>query len=153
MAKTTTSSVNPNHEPAVSVIVPAYNVAPFIGEALASIFAQTFKDYEVIVINDGSPDTPELERAIEPFRSRITYIRQANRGVSAARNAGIRVARAAFVAHLDPDDAWEPDYLSEQLAVLANDPSIDVLYPDAWIFGTVRKSDVDICSGVLQRGK
>jgi glycosyltransferase involved in cell wall biosynthesis len=115
--------------------MPAYNVAPFIGEALESVFAQTFKDYEVIVVNDGSPDTEELERVIEPFRSRIKYIKQENRGVSAARNTGIRLARGRFVAHLDPDDAWEPNYLSEQLAVYSRDPSIDVLYPDAVIFG------------------
>jgi glycosyltransferase involved in cell wall biosynthesis len=115
--------------------MPAYNVAPFLGEALESVFAQTFKDYEVIVVNDGSPDTEELERVMEPFRSRIKYVKQENRGVSAARNTGIRLARGRFVAHLDPDDAWEPDYLSEQLAEYSRDPSIDVLYPDAVIFG------------------
>jgi glycosyltransferase involved in cell wall biosynthesis len=119
----------------VSVIMPAYNVAPFIGEALESVMAQTFKNYEVIVLNDGSPDSEDLERAIEPFRSRITYVTQDNRGVSGARNAGIRLARGSFVAHLDPDDAWEPDYLSQQLARFSSDPSIDVLYPDAVIFG------------------
>ena len=97
--------------------MPAYNVAPFIGEALESVFAQTCKDYEVIVVNDGSPDTEELERVIEPFRSRIKYVKRENRGVSAARNTGIRLARGRFVAHLDPDDAWDPDYLSKQLAM------------------------------------
>ncbi|MGZ5434839.1 MAG: glycosyltransferase family 2 protein [Pyrinomonadaceae bacterium] len=121
--------------PLVSVIMPAYNVAPYIGEALESVFAQTFTHYEVIVVNDGSPDTEELERAIAPFRPLINYIKQDNRGVSAARNAATRVARGTFVAHLDPDDAWEPNYLTEQMAVLARDPSIDVLYPDAVIFG------------------
>jgi hypothetical protein len=121
--------------PVVSVIMPAYNVSQFIGEALESVFAQTFKDFEVIVINDGSPDTAELERVLAPHRERIRYIEQENRGVSAARNTGIRAARGTFVAHLDPDDLWEPDYLAAQLAELERDPSIDVLYPDALIFG------------------
>ena len=121
--------------PAVSVIMPAYNVAPFIGEALESVFAQTFKDFEVIVVNDGSPDTPELERVLAPYLPRIVYLKQENGGVSAARNAAIRAARAPLVAHLDPDDLWEPDYLASQLEELGRDPSTDVLYPDALIFG------------------
>ncbi len=121
--------------PTVSVIMPAYNVARYIGDALESVFAQTFKDFEVVVVNDGSPDTEELERVLADYRGRVVYLKQENRGVSAARNAGIRAARAPFVAHLDPDDLWEPDYLASQLAVFDQDPSIDVLYPDALIFG------------------
>ena len=121
--------------PVVSVIMPAYNVAGYIADALASVFAQTFEDYEVVVINDGSPDTPELERVLEPYRSRVVYLKQENRGVSAARNAGIRAARGEFVAHLDPDDLWEPDYLASQLAEFGRDASLDVLYPNALIFG------------------
>ncbi|MCA1621771.1 MAG: glycosyltransferase family 2 protein [Acidobacteria bacterium] len=121
--------------PAVSVIMPTYNVARYIGEALESVFAQTFKDFEVIVVNDGSPDTPELERVLAPYLSRIVYLKQENGGVSAARNAAIRAARAPLVAHLDPDDLWEPDYLAAQLEELGRDPSTDVLYPDALIFG------------------
>jgi GT2 family glycosyltransferase len=121
--------------PAVSVVMPAYNVAQYIGEALESVFAQTFKDFEVIVVNDGSPDTAELERALAPYLARVVYIRQENGGVSAARNAAIRAARAPFVAHLDPDDLWEPDYLAAQLAEFERDPSTDVLYTDALIFG------------------
>jgi GT2 family glycosyltransferase len=121
--------------PAVSVIMPAYNVARYIGEALESVFAQTFRDFEVIVVNDGSPDTPELERALAPYRERVRYIVQENGGVSAARNTAIRAARAPLVAHLDPDDLWEPEYLAAQLAEFERDPSTDVLYPDALIFG------------------
>ena len=121
--------------PLVSVIMPAYNVARYIGDALESVFAQTFKDFEVVVVNDGSPDTDELERVLMPYRERLVYLKQENGGVSAARNAGIRAARAPFVAHLDPDDLWEPEYLASQLAVLEQDASIDVLYPDALIFG------------------
>src|SRR5438132_9051132 len=99
--------------PIVSVIIPAYNVAPFIGETLTTVFAQSFNDYEVIVINDGSPDTEELERALQPFIDRINYIKQENRGASAARNAGLRAARGEFVAFLDADDLWLSNYLDE----------------------------------------
>jgi glycosyltransferase involved in cell wall biosynthesis len=76
----------------VSVIVPAYRAAPYIGAAIDSVLAQTFKNYEIIVVNDGSPDTGDLETVLEPFRDRIVYLRQENQGVSAARNAGIRAA-------------------------------------------------------------
>src|SRR5262249_33833638 len=79
--------------PMVSVIIPAYNAAPFITETLASVFAQTFKHFEVILINDGSPDTEDLEQAIRPYQDRIVYLKQVNLGPSAARNAGIRRAR------------------------------------------------------------
>src|ERR671939_2007579 len=97
--------------PAVSVIIPAYNAAAHIGAALDSVFAQTFTDYEVIVVNDGSPDTPELERALDAYAGRLLYVRQENRGPSGARNAGIRRARGEYVALLDSDDLWLPAYL------------------------------------------
>ena len=65
--------------------MPAYNVAPYIGETLESVFAQTFTDYEIIIVNDGSPDTEDLERALEPFRDRVRYFKQENLGAGAAR--------------------------------------------------------------------
>ncbi|HET7220183.1 MAG TPA: glycosyltransferase family A protein [Vicinamibacterales bacterium] len=121
-------------QPNVSVIVPAYNTAPFIAETLQSVFAQTYTDYEVIVINDGSPDTPALEVALAPFRHRIHYIVQENRGLSAARNAGIAIAKGQYVALLDSDDVWEPDYLAHQLKVLRQE-DFAVVYPNATNFG------------------
>lgn len=123
------------NEPAVSVVMPAYNTAPYIGEALASVFRQSFRDFEVIVVNDGSPDTGDLERALEPYLDRIVYIKQDNRGVSSARNTGIGAARAPVVAMLDSDDAWEPEYLEAQLAVLQGSATIAVVYPNAIYFG------------------
>jgi glycosyltransferase involved in cell wall biosynthesis len=124
--------------PSVSVIVPVYNTARYIAATLDSVLAQTFTDFEVIVINDGSPDTEELESVLDPYRERIIYLKQENRGVSAARNAGIGVARGEFLALLDSDDIWESDYLAVQIARLRQDPTIDVLYPDALIFGETR---------------
>ena len=101
--------------PTVSIIIPAYKVAPFIGETLDSVFAQTFTDYEVIVVNDGSPDAEDLERVLEPYIDRITYIKQENGGASAARNAGLGAARGELAAFLDADDLWLPNYLEEQI--------------------------------------
>lgn len=133
---------------AVSVIIPTYNTAEYISQALDSVLAQTFKDYEIIVINDGSPDTDELERVLEPYRERIVYLKQENRGVSSARNAGIRAARGALIAQLDPDDLWESDYLAFQVAAMQRDPTIDVLYPNALIFGDASDAGrkfMDVC--------
>ena len=121
--------------PLVSVIIPAYDVAEFIGEALDSVLAQSFTDYEIIVVNDGSPDTEGLERALAPYMSRIVYLKQDNRGVSAARNTGIKAARGTFIAFLDADDSWLPNYLDVQVARIQADPTIDVLYPNVMMFG------------------
>ena len=118
-------------EPLVSVIIPAYKVAPFIRETLDSVLGQTFRDYEIIFVNDGSPDTAELEEQIEPYTHLITYLQQPNRGAGAARNAGLRVARGEFVAFLDGDDLWLPEFLSEQLALINNRVKFDLVYADA----------------------
>jgi glycosyltransferase involved in cell wall biosynthesis len=120
--------------PVVSVVIPAYNVAAYIPETLESVFAQTYPDYEVIVVNDGSPDTAELEQALEPYNKRIVYLRQENRGAGAARNAGLRLARGEFVAFLDADDLWLPDYLKEQVAFIQSG-DYDLVYADALLFG------------------
>ena len=97
--------------PRVSVIIPAYRVTDFIVDTLQSVFDQTFTDYEVILVNDGSPDTPRLERALEPYRDRIRYIVQENGGPARARNTAIRAARAPLIAQLDGDDQWFPTFL------------------------------------------
>jgi len=120
--------------PTISVIIPAYNAAPYIGETLESVFGQTSTDYEVIVINDGSPDTAELERVLETYLHRITYLKQENLGASAARNAGLRKARGEFVAFLDADDVWLPSYLRDQLAFIEQQ-GCDMVCADAMHFG------------------
>ena len=126
---------NPAAVPVVSVIIPAYNTAPFIAETLTSALEQTYRDYELIVINDGSPDTPALEKAIAPFRDRIVCITQQNGGESRARNTGIHHARGQYLAFLDSDDCWLPDYLASQMDFFARNPSLDVVYCDASYFG------------------
>jgi glycosyltransferase involved in cell wall biosynthesis len=120
--------------PLVSVVIPAYNVGRYIAETLESVFAQRFRDFEVLVVNDGSPDTPELERALAPYLDRITYIVQQNAGPSAARNTAIRRARGTWLAFLDGDDRWLPDCLEDQMARASADPSLAVVFADAVIF-------------------
>ena len=133
----------------VSVIIPTYRAAQSIAATLDSVLAQTFKDYEIIVVNDGSPDTEELEKVLAPYRGRIIYLRQDNQGPGGARNTGILRARGQYVALLDADDLWAPEHLAAQLTVLEADPSIDMVYADARIFGDVPEAGrtvMEFCS-------
>jgi glycosyltransferase involved in cell wall biosynthesis len=121
--------------PLVSVIIPAYMAANYIRETLESVFAQTYHKFEVVLINDGSPDTEDFERAIAPHRGRITYIRQENRGPSAARNTGIRQARGEYLAFLDSDDLWYPTCLAALVELaLGRQPACDLVYSDVLLF-------------------
>jgi glycosyltransferase involved in cell wall biosynthesis len=125
-----------NPTPKVSVIIPAYNTAGFIAETLNSVFGQTFQKFEVIVINDGSPDTAELEAVLQPHMARIRYIKQENRGLPGARNAGIRIARGELLAFVDSDDLWLPDYLAAQVEFLDSHPQVCACISDAVLFGS-----------------
>lgn len=123
--------------PLVTVVIPAYNVTAFIGDALSSVLGQTYRDYEIIVVNDGSPDTLALEGALAPYWQRIRYVRQENRGLSGARNTGIQQARGDLIALLDADDVWLPHYLSDQVDRAIARPEISVFYGNATIIGDV----------------
>ena len=114
--------------PLVSVVIPAYQCAGTMSRALDSVFSQTFSNYEVIVVNDGSPDTPQLRRILAPYLGRIRYIQQANRGPSGARNAGIKRAHGKYVAFLDSDDFWLEHHLENQVRLLARDPGLGLVY-------------------------
>ncbi len=124
----------PTQFPLVSIIIPAYKIAEYIAETLDSVFAQTFADYEVIVINDGSPDTPEFERILEKYRDRIIYLKQENKGVGPARNLGIEHSKADLLAFLDGDDVWLPKFLESQVNFLQTH-RYDLVYCDAFMFG------------------
>lgn len=101
----------------VSVVIPLYNKAPFVGRALASVAAQTFREFEVIVVDDGSTD--EGARVVEEFAdARVRLIRQPNAGPGAARNRGVEEARAPLLAFLDADDEWLPDFLADSVRLL-----------------------------------
>lgn len=97
---------------------------------------QSFTDFDVLVVNDGSPDTSALRDALTPYAGRITYIERPNGGPGAARNTGLCAARGDYVAFLDGDDLWAPDFLAEQMALLASAPEpLDLVYADARLFG------------------
>jgi len=121
--------------PLVSVIVPAYGVAQYLGEALASLQAQTLEDWEAIVVDDG--DTDPVEVAIGPFLAdpRIRLLQTDNGGLSAARNAGMAVAKAPRIALLDGDDLYDPHYLERMTAALDAEPGIGFATCDARLFG------------------
>lgn len=102
----------------VSVIIPAYDHAQFIGAAIDSVLAQTYRNYEIIVVNDGSPD--DTEEVLRPYleRGQIRYFWQENQGAAAARNLGIKMAEGELLAFLDDDDQWLPDKLEWQVPCL-----------------------------------
>ncbi|MBW1727683.1 MAG: glycosyltransferase family 2 protein [Deltaproteobacteria bacterium] len=107
--------------PQISVIIPLYNKGPYIRRALDSVFSQTFQDYEVIVVDDGSTDDgPDKVKAYNDPRLRL--IRQANAGPGAARNRGIKEAKGQYVAFLDADDEWLPEFLLNSITNLQNHP-------------------------------
>jgi glycosyltransferase involved in cell wall biosynthesis len=128
-------SRGPTEDTLVSVVIPAYNVGSLIAQTLDSVFAQHHRNFEVFVVNDGSPDTPVLEAALAPYRDRITYIAQENAGPSAARNAAVERARGELIAFLDADDIWLPEYLSEQVARANANREAAVFHGDAEVIG------------------
>lgn len=111
--------------PTVSVVIPTFNRAHQICEAVDSALAQTWQDAEVIVVDDGSSDN--TRDVLEHYRSRIRYIHQDNKGVSAARNAGIREAQGQFISILDSDDLWLPEKVALQMQAFAENPSLGLV--------------------------
>lgn len=108
-----------------SVVIPLYNKERQIAGTLRSVFAQTFADYEIIVVDDGSTDgSPAVVESLHDPRIRL--IRQANAGVSAARNLGIAEARSEYIALLDADDEWRPEYLATIATIIRKYPQCDV---------------------------
>ena len=111
--------------PLVSVVIPVYNGEKYLAEALDSVFAQTHRPLEVIVVDDGSTDqSAEIARAVPGVR----YCAQPHGGPGTSRNLGVSEARGPFLAFLDADDLWPVDKLARQLAVFDADPNLDILY-------------------------
>ena len=123
----------------VAVIVPAYGVAHLLGEALVSLQAQTLVEWECVVIDDGAPD--DVAAAVAPFLGdpRIRFVATANHGVSAARNRAIAESTAPYIALLDGDDMFRPEYLARTVAVLDADPDARLVTCNARIFGAVAR--------------
>jgi glycosyltransferase involved in cell wall biosynthesis len=120
--------------PTVSVVIPFYR-AQYLRGAIESVHKQTFDNYEIIIVDDGSPDRPEVEQWLASDRDRLQCLRQENKGPAAARNAAIRAARGRLVAFLDSDDSWEPTYLEEQLAAIGRNEGFDLIYCNALMMG------------------
>ena len=118
--------------PNLSVIIPTYKRANLVSQAIESVLAQTYTDYEVIVINDGSPDN--TKEVLASFGDKITVINQENQGVAAARNAAIKLAKGRYIAFLDDDDLWLPNKLEKQIACLESHPNIGLVYSDMFCF-------------------
>jgi glycosyltransferase involved in cell wall biosynthesis len=110
----------------VSVVIPAYNHANYLRTAIESVLAQTWSDFEIVVVDDGSPDhTPTV--AAE-FGNRIQYIRQPNQGMAAARNRGIHHSSGGLISFLDDDDLWMPDYLATVVPRFESDSNLAALH-------------------------
>src|SRR6266571_921678 len=121
--------------PLVSVVIPVYNGERFLWESLQSVFAQSFQDYEIICVDDGSKDASLA--ILNEYRDRIKVLQQANTGQAGARNAGAKTGIGKYLAFLDHDDRWYPQKLERQVAVLeANSEAIMVHCDMDWIDGT-----------------
>ncbi len=118
--------------PLVSVVIPTYNCARYIGEAIESVLAQDFEGREIVVVDDGSTDS--TREVLGSFGSDVRCIVQENRGAPAARNTGIRAARGQYIAFLDADDVWLPGKLRLQMEFLEGHPQVGLAFTDALWF-------------------
>jgi glycosyltransferase involved in cell wall biosynthesis len=121
--------------PKVSVIIPAYNASQYLADAIRSVLSQSFRDFEIIVVDDGSSDNTEQVAA--EFFPDVKYYRQSNAGPAIARNTGIRKAKGEWIAFLDSDDWWDETHLEQLLLRCGQVPEADMIYGsrcsvDAW---------------------
>ena len=117
--------------PKVSVIIPAYNSMNYLPETMASLFAQTFDDFEAIIVNDGSDDDIETWVAQNLKDRRVKLVSQDNQGAPVARNTGIANAKGEYIAFLDADDLWEATKLEKQVQILDQNPEVGLVY--TWV--------------------
>jgi glycosyltransferase involved in cell wall biosynthesis len=121
----------------VSVVIPTYNRLPTVKDAIESVLNQTYRDFEFWVVDDGSTDG--TGEALRTFGDKVKYVSQNNRGVSAARNLGLRISRGKYLAFLDSDDLWEPQKLEIQVKCMEENPQFPLCYTDeVWIRGGTR---------------
>jgi GT2 family glycosyltransferase len=123
--------------PKVSVIIPTYNRYKFLSEAIESVLNQQYQDYELIVVDDGSTD--DTAQIAQKYNSKISYIYQENRGVSAARNRGLACSSGEYLCFLDSDDVWQPGKLKTQVEFMERHLEYQISYTDeVWIRNGVR---------------
>jgi glycosyltransferase involved in cell wall biosynthesis len=120
--------VKSEQTPRVSVVIPSYNSASSVREAIQSVLDQAYTDLEIIVVDDGSTDNTEC--MVRSFGDRVSYLKQENKGASSARNSGIQKSQGSYVAFLDSDDLWLPGKLAEQIPLLEHDPEVGLVYSD-----------------------
>jgi hypothetical protein len=123
--------------PTVSVVIPCYEQAHFLPDAVNSVIAQTFRDWEIVIVDDGSPDaTADVATALAyEFGDRVRLVRRSNGGLAAARNEGICAARGRYVLPLDADDTLDPTMLERCVAALEDNTSLAIVYSDLQQFG------------------
>lgn len=126
-------------QPLISVIIPAYNTVGTISESIDSVLGQTYKHYEIIVVDDESPDDV-ANFATKRYGSKITLVRQKNTGLAGARNTGINHAKGDYVAFLDSDDVWLPGKLKAQAQQIAEHPDGDIFYTNCFFWEDGRKT-------------
>ena len=117
--------------PKVSVVIPAYNCEKFISTAIESVLSQTYGDYEIVVVNDGSTD--KTDEILSRYTPKIKKIYQPNKGIAEARNTGVANAEGEYIAFLDGDDAWLPDRLKMQVDLLEKNGKVGLVYSDTYI--------------------
>lgn len=148
----------------VDIIIPAYNAARYLPTAIESVSAQTFNDWRIVLVNDGSTDN--TDEVVAPFLERLgprmLYIKQANRGLPAARNAAIQASTAEFLALLDADDVWLPCRLSDSIEALRQRPQAGLSYglityidqngqPGATFAGNRKNAEGNIAPSIYMR--
>ncbi|WP_375512531.1 glycosyltransferase family 2 protein [uncultured Nostoc sp.] len=116
----------------VSVIIPTYQRANLVSETIESVLVQTYTDYEIIVVNDGSTDN--TREVLARFGNRITVIHQENKGPSVARNTGIMASQGQYIAFIDDDDLWVPNKLEKQVSCFESNPNIGLVYSNILFF-------------------
>ncbi len=128
------SPANNSAHPLVSVIIPCFNATKYIGLAIESALNQTYKNLEIIIINDGSTDnSEEIIQHYQKLDNRLIYLTQQNQGVSLTRNRGIETAKGDLIAFLDSDDAWEPENLEIKVKELISDPEVHWVFSDMYL--------------------
>lgn len=130
-----------DNKPLVSVLMPAYNQAEYIKDALDSLLNQTYRNWEVAVVDDGSPDN--VAEIVKPYAekdARIRFYHTKNGGVSCARNFAASVTSGEYIIPLDADDIFKPDYIEKCITAFQKNPELDVVYCQWKMFGAVHKT-------------
>ena len=149
-------AVSPLSPPVISIIIPCFQQAHFLSDAVESVIAQTYDNWECLIVDDGSPDNTPIIAAQLVARypnKRLRVIRKANGGLADARNAGIREAQGRYILPLDADDRLHPDFLKDTAAVLQQQPDVSIVYVDEQNFGEtshIHRKGISNVSNLLQ---